>query len=234
MVDVTVDAKPMAHAPYDPNDIPEAVRNRAKAVESLYGPDGKMNGSGGSRHPNLRSRCPGLTTVSRSGSAGADDTGAASRPTFGSAGTCGFCSASPGRREFRDLEDRFLAMQGRNTATQKTIGEMQEQMTQLGNELMHAQQHRQPRRQQAPQQQPPPSYLTEQDVQNYGSDLIDVDPARGAAGGRAAAAARSSSRTPSCASSWRSRPGGGWTRRSRWRCRIIRRSTAIRAGTGGC
>ena len=30
-------------------------------------------------------------------------------------------------------------MQGRYNAAQKTIGEMQEQMTQLGNELLHAQ-----------------------------------------------------------------------------------------------
>src|SRR5262252_2701994 len=36
MVDVVVDAKPAAKLPYDPNDIPEAVRKRAAAVDALY------------------------------------------------------------------------------------------------------------------------------------------------------------------------------------------------------
>src|SRR5262245_42191882 len=36
MAEVTVDQVPMAKLPYDPNDIPEAVRKRAAAVDALY------------------------------------------------------------------------------------------------------------------------------------------------------------------------------------------------------
>ena len=72
-------------------------------------------------------------------------------------------------------KSRYYGLQGRYTSAQKTIGEMQEQMTQLGNELLQAQQYVRPRQEE--QSAPPPSqvtnYLTEQDVQNYGSDLVD-------------------------------------------------------------
>ena len=36
MVDVTVDATPKEQLPYDPKDIPEAVKKRVAAVEALY------------------------------------------------------------------------------------------------------------------------------------------------------------------------------------------------------
>jgi hypothetical protein len=62
-------------------------------------------------------------------------------------------------------------MQGRHIATTKTIGEMQEQMNQLASELMLTQQ--QARAQPKPRQ-PQQTYLTDQDVENYGSELIDV------------------------------------------------------------
>src|SRR5262249_20658563 len=69
-------------------------------------------------------------------------------------------------------KSRYERMKGQWTAAQKTVDEMQEQMAQLGNELLQLQR--------APPQQnlrqpppPPPTYLTEQDEQNYGRDLID-------------------------------------------------------------
>jgi hypothetical protein len=66
-------------------------------------------------------------------------------------------------------------MHGRYNASQKTIGEMQEQMTQLGNELLHLQRMPPQSRQQSPPPLPEaPSYLTQDDVQNYGNELIDV------------------------------------------------------------
>ena len=34
--EVIVDAKPMEKLPYDPNDIPDAVKKRVAAVEALY------------------------------------------------------------------------------------------------------------------------------------------------------------------------------------------------------
>jgi hypothetical protein len=79
----------------------------------------------------------------------------------------------PPEQKDANWEHRYLAMKGRYDASQKTIGEMQEQMTQLGNELLHTQRMVNNRSSQAPQYEPTPSYLTEQDVQNYGGDLVD-------------------------------------------------------------
>src|SRR5262245_22615678 len=45
MTEVTVDAKVMENAPYDPADIPDAVKQRVKAVEAYYGANGKLNDS---------------------------------------------------------------------------------------------------------------------------------------------------------------------------------------------
>jgi hypothetical protein len=64
-------------------------------------------------------------------------------------------------------------MKGRYDASQKTLAEMQEQMTQLGNELLQTQQAVYHNGRTAPSPPPPPAYVTEQDVQNYGSDLIN-------------------------------------------------------------
>jgi hypothetical protein len=144
MADVVVDATPKEKLPYDPNDIPEAVRKRVQAVEALY------SGSGEQQPPAPAPQAPTRT--------------AASSPP-----------ATPSTPADLDENDqtwkhRYLAMQGRYNATQKTVGEMQEQMTQLANELMLAQR--------APQAKPRssqrPVYLTEKDVENYGPDLIDV------------------------------------------------------------
>jgi hypothetical protein len=64
-------------------------------------------------------------------------------------------------------------MKGRYDASQKTLAEMQEQMTQLGNELLQTQQAVYQNGRTAPSSPPPQAYVTEQDVQNYGSDLIN-------------------------------------------------------------
>jgi hypothetical protein len=61
-------------------------------------------------------------------------------------------------------------MQGRYNASKKTLAEMQEQMSMLGDELLNTQQQRPP---QSASQAPPPVYITEQDVQNYGPELLD-------------------------------------------------------------
>lgn len=73
---------------------------------------------------------------------------------------------------------KFLSMQGRWQASQRTIGDMQEQMTQLGDELVRSQQMirgKQPQPQQLPQT-PPASdvkLITPEDETTYGSELID-------------------------------------------------------------
>jgi len=75
----------------------------------------------------------------------------------------------------QDWHHRFLSMQGRYNASQKTIGSLQEQIAQMGDELMRMQGALQG---QPPTQgqQPDTRYqkLTEKDVQEYGTELIDV------------------------------------------------------------
>lgn len=143
-IDVVVDQKPLDKLPYDPNDIPEAVRKRVTAVEAMYTP-------GESPAPQTPTPLVQPASVPQPPAAPA-------------------ASADLADENSESWKTRFLAMQGRYAATQKTIGEMQEQMTQLGQELMHAQQARPPQ----PKRQPAQSYLTDQDVENYGSELIDV------------------------------------------------------------
>ena len=150
MVDVIVDQKPLAKLPYDPNDIPDAVKQRVAQVEAMYTPaDGQPAASEpSSQAPTGKPAAPPSMAATPS------------------------APAEPQDENDQSWKHRFLAMQGRYTATTKTIGEMQEQMSQLANELMHLQQAR-PAQQKSrqPQQR---SYLTDQDVENYGSELIDV------------------------------------------------------------
>ena len=170
MADITVDAKPMAKLPFDPDTIPEAVRKRAAAVDALYAKNG--NGTDGqpaepppappspepppailpeARAPQPPAPVEATTQPLTSQPAAADQT-------------------PPPPEKDANWEHRYLAMKGRYDASQKTIGEMQEQMTQLGNELLQVQRTVTQTRQPPP---PPKSYLTEQDVQNYGTDLVD-------------------------------------------------------------
>lgn len=160
MVEITVDQTPMAKAPYDPATIPDAVKKRAAAVNALY--------ANPAAAPPTPEQLPLPLEASpepvQSKEQPASPPPAAAPPP------------PPAEDESPEAwKRRYLRMQGQFTASQKTIGEMQEQMTQLGNELLYANRvASQPR--QAPQQAapPPPAYLTEADVQNYGSDLLDV------------------------------------------------------------
>jgi hypothetical protein len=168
MVDVTVDAKPMAKLPYNPDDIPDAVKKRAAAVDALY-----ANGNSSDGQPQQPSEVsepprvlPEATPSPQASEPSPPATPAPAEPPPQPADS----DESP-----EAWKRRFLRMQGMHTADQKIIGEMQEQMTQLGNELLHLQ--RMPP--QARQQEPPPlpnapSYLTQDDVNTYGTDLIDV------------------------------------------------------------
>jgi hypothetical protein len=174
--ETTVDAKPMAKLPYDPKDIPEAVRKRAAAVDALYAQSGSQQSSPIEPVPQT---VPGSepTTPEPSAAQQAPASSAPAEPP--PPPPAPEQTAEPPRPKSPPEDEnsgtwksRYMGLQGRFTAAQKTIGEMQEQMTQLGNELLQLQR--------APPQQnlrqpppPPPTYLTEQDEQNYGRDLID-------------------------------------------------------------
>jgi hypothetical protein len=100
----------------------------------------------------------------------------------------------PERREIPETgetgswEHRYLAMKGRFDQSQFSLGQMQEQMSQLGEELMRTQQALQfarrgaGSRQPPPQQRPngPPPTVTPQDIETYGPELIDLVTRAGA------------------------------------------------------
>jgi len=162
MVDVTVDQTPKEKLPYDPNDIPEAVRKRVAQVESMYTASAPRAGE-----PPEPPASPPIPETPPQVTAAAP----ASPPVTPAVPPAPAAPADLVDENDQSWKHRFLAMQGRYNATQKTIGEMQEQMSQLGNELMHAQQLRptQPRKPRAQT-----NYLTEKDVENYGPELIEV------------------------------------------------------------
>ncbi len=69
---------------------------------------------------------------------------------------------------------RYLSMEGRYKQSAQSIGSMQEQMAELGDELMRTQQlvRQQVAQVQAPQ--PPPPMVTPEEIQTFGPELIDV------------------------------------------------------------
>ena len=75
-------------------------------------------------------------------------------------------------------EHRYLSMQGRYRASQNTIGQMQEQMSQLGDELVRTQSLVEAARGAAPHEpqhgQDHKKLITAEDEQNYGNELIDL------------------------------------------------------------
>jgi hypothetical protein len=94
----------------------------------------------------------------------------------------------PESGEHGSWEHRYLGMKGRFDQSQITLGQMQEQMAELGDELQRTQQALQmaraglaPRPQQ-PQNGRAPSTITNADVETYGPELVDfvTRAARGA------------------------------------------------------
>lgn len=75
-------------------------------------------------------------------------------------------------------EGRYFAMEGRYRQSQQTIGALQEQMREMGDELMRATQALQqaPARTQPVRQNAPaaPAFVTDEDVKTFGPELIDV------------------------------------------------------------
>lgn len=73
------------------------------------------------------------------------------------------------------LKHRYLSMKGRWQASQKQLGIAQEQLSQLGDELVRTHSLMSARPAEPPHQAPmTSSMLTKEDVNNYGDDLIDM------------------------------------------------------------
>jgi hypothetical protein len=171
MVDAVVsvvDEKPMAKLPYDPAVIPPAVKARADAVNALYG---QQNTPDAQQHPSGEQPAPPPVPPVEAPTAQVPNE-VQSPPTQASPAPV----ASPPPPEDDENSDswkrRYLRMQGQFTAQQKTVGEMQNQLEQMGSEWMHVQQQAKPRNKRA--RPPTPQFLTAEDEQNYGRDLLDV------------------------------------------------------------
>ena len=185
--EVVVDQKPKPQLPYDPESIPPAVRKRVAAVEALYNTTAltppKVNGSDGQ----AITAAPSVTPESSQSPLPSETASATPQvsvpPDSPQTPAPAPAEPSPASTPPPPVEDensqtwkaRAIGYQGRWEATKKALAETQEQMVQLGNELLQTQQHMRARPVQPPQPPaPPPSYLTEQDVQNYGGELLDV------------------------------------------------------------
>jgi hypothetical protein len=174
MVDITVDQKPMDKPPYDPNVIPKAIRDRVAAVNALY----KTNGSDGNPPPSeTPPESPPQPITPAAEATPVEQAPTPPPPVPPSSAPAPISPAPEDDENSGSWKHRFARMQGRYDASQRTIGEMQAQMEQLGSELLHLQQQHQLSRQ-APRERAPAQqvrqYLTPEDEQNYGRDLLDV------------------------------------------------------------
>lgn len=84
-------------------------------------------------------------------------------------------AAAPPAQADPNWEHRYHSMKGRHDALIQGQGSMQEQMAQMGDELMRMQNLLQQRSgQPAPQQRPAKKLVTDDDVKTYGPELIDL------------------------------------------------------------
>jgi hypothetical protein len=163
MVEIVVDQKPMDKLPYDPNDIPKAVRDRAAAVDALYqSSDGQP--SEVSEQPQQSPAEPSTAQV---------PTQEVSSPTQTPAAPATPPSPDELDENSNTWKSRALSKEGRERKEveelRRDLGELQERYY---NEV--AQQQQQPERRTSPKIPPAQKYLTPEDEQNYGRDLIDV------------------------------------------------------------
>src|SRR5208282_1962973 len=151
--------------PIDPNvKVPEAVKRAAAKAEAHYQPAAPA--------PQAAPEPPQPAPVAASEPSPAAPQ-AASEPPPPAPQPASAPAAPP---ESPNYEHMYNSMKGRYDASQRTIGGMQEQMQQLGDELMRTQQMF--RGNVNPNSTLPgdiqPAYITDEDVKNYGTDLIDV------------------------------------------------------------
>ncbi len=147
-VDVVRDAPPRPLAPEDTNVIiPESVKRAAALAESFYRPQPDPNAPPATPQPD-----PNATPV-----AAATPAPAAPAPA---------APAAPPTAE--EWENRYKAMKGRYDQSQLQLGEMQQQITQMGTELHHLQTAR------AAPPVAPTKLITEQEQKDYGDEFLTV------------------------------------------------------------
>lgn len=163
-----VDQKPKDLAPVDPDvKIPESIKRRSAAVDAYYAQQSKPP-EGEAPQPTSPPVEPQAVSPDTPPVQPAPPAEPPSQPAF-----------DPNEKpsypvENGSWEQKYLAMQARYQQEKKERAEMQEQMSQLGDELMRTQEVLQ-RPSNGSQSPPlPRGYLTEKDVQEYGPDVLDL------------------------------------------------------------
>ncbi len=159
--EVTVDAPHSPQAPIDTSVIiPDHVRRAAELAESFYKPQEQSSAEVAPEPPPPAEAAPQQEPPPPIERAPVNDS-----------------VVSPSREELQDdtWAARYNSMKGRWEASQRTIGSMQEQMSQLGDELMRTQQLLRGQSVE-PQQHAPshPKLITAEDEQAYGPEIIDL------------------------------------------------------------
>ncbi len=177
-IEVTVDKKPVDLAPVDPNVIiPDHVKRAAELANSFYAkPDAATPSTPEDELPTGSESVPAESKSVADSTPPVDSVPTVQAPPLVPPQTPNDV-ITPTKEQIHESEwaARYNSMKGRYDAAQRTIGSMQEQMSQLGDELMRTQQLL---RGQEPAQQSTPSnhgkLITPEDEQAYGADLIDL------------------------------------------------------------
>lgn len=170
--EVVVDHKPYDLAPVDPDaKIPQSVKDAAARAEAIHKQAYQTDGQ---PEPVAAAVEPVAAAVAPVVAAAPEPRPVAAVPVQADPPA----AAADGKDQ--NWEHKYHAMQGRYKAATKTIGELQENMTQLGDELVRTQSlvHNAPRigdgvQPLAPQPVRNPQ-ITDADVQNYGPEIIDL------------------------------------------------------------
>src|SRR5262245_29455757 len=165
MTEAVVDQKRAPLPPVDPDaPIPEAVKRRAAAVDALYA----SNGQG--QLPLPEPPAPQATQAPAPQAVAEPVPTVQVTPPPADQHPPPLEPTPPPADPNVDWHRQYLAMQGRYEGSQRTLGEMEEQMRQMGEELLRIQQPP-PNRPAPPPQR---AYVTDRDLQNFGPDLIDL------------------------------------------------------------
>lgn len=177
MVDVVVDQKPMPKNAVDPDTkMPDAVKRRAAAVDALYQQPQPVPPVA-SVARNESPATPQATTQNPSPPGDPPSPAASSEPAAPPAAEPQLPLETPPAEPPPSTEipddgaagswkHRYLAREGRHA---KEISEIEDQMAQMGEELVRLQRMVQPQ-----QHAPPPSFLTDDDLKNFGPEMLDL------------------------------------------------------------
>lgn len=176
-IDIVKDQPAMPQAPADPNvKIPDSVRLAAEKANSYYGKKAEVEAGEPVEPAAVSTVEPKISPESgkTEPEPAKEPATEQPKPVKRAAKPAPEQRPEPAKEPAVDnWEHRYNSMKGRYDSSQQTIGSMQEQMSQLGDELSRTQQmiHQ---RQEPPPRPPTTKFITPEDEATYGPDLIDL------------------------------------------------------------